>query len=152
MGENGGTTLSLSVRELGEDDYGRMRAFWEAVCFPLRDPGAESREAVLRRMGLGTVVYLGLEAEEKLGGTAIVGTDGLDAWVRQVVVSHEARAQDGVRVLLDAARARSAAWGAEHLYAMFAEPRGDLWKRCLAAGCERIQGRALLRLPVDSES
>ena len=143
--------MSLSTRELREHDYDRMRAFWESVGYPVRDPGPESREAVLRRMGLSSVLYLGLFSGDDLGGTVILGADGVDAWLRSLIISNACRAEDGVRTLLGASRERAAEWGAEYLYTMFAEPRGDLWERCLDAGCERIRGRGILRKKVTSD-
>ncbi len=140
--------MALSVRDLTLDDYSVMRAFWEAEGFPIRDPGPESADAVAARMELSTIVHLGLFDDDKLCGTALVGFDGLDAWLRSMVVAREARAKRGVADLLQAARERAAGWGAASVLILFPEPRGGLWDCCVDAGCKRFQGRAVMQIQV----
>lgn len=137
--------MAMAVRDLRIDDYGAMRSFWESSRFPVRDPGPEARDQVARRLALPTVRMLGLFDGGALRGTAVLGFDGMDAWVRSLFVAPEARAAGGVSDLLGAAAARAGVdWGAGRVLVLFARPNGDLWDRCLAAGAAPIHGRAMV--------
>ncbi len=86
-------TDGLEIREFRIEDYDRVMTLWAEGGLPLKPRGRDSRENVVRQIGLPNVRFL--VAEEGKGGR-VIGTvlathDGRKGWINRLAVDAAAR-------------------------------------------------------------
>ncbi len=83
----------LEIRGFRIEDYDRVMALWTEGGLPLKPRGRDSRENVVRQIGLPNVCFL--VAEESKGGR-VIGTvlathDGRKGWINRLAVDPSVR-------------------------------------------------------------
>ena len=83
----------LEIREFRIEDYDRVMALWTEGGLPLKPQGRDSRENVVRQIGLPNVRFFVAEEGEggRVIGTVLATHDGRKGWVNRLAVDPAAR-------------------------------------------------------------
>ena len=116
---------SVSIRQLGLEDYDRWMSLWErAGLHSARPLGRDSREAFGAQFAAHTHIMLGLERDLELIAVVLVTHDGRKGWINRLAVLPEHRRQRYAARLLQEAERVLKAQGI-HVIAALIEPDNE---------------------------
>ena len=97
----------MTIREFRPADYDRVMELWAEGGLPLKPEGRDSRENIVRQIGLANVRFLVAEEGEggRVVGTVIATHDGRKGWINRVAVDPALRKRGlGARLVAEAER------------------------------------------------
>ncbi len=103
----GSASEAIGIREFRPTDYGRVMELWAEGGLPLKPLGRDSREAIVRQVGLPNVRFLVAEAGPggRIVGTVLATHDGRKGWINRLAVDASLRRQGlGARLVAEAER------------------------------------------------
>jgi N-acetylglutamate synthase len=103
----GSSSDAVGIRDFRPADYGRVMELWAEGGLPLKPQGRDSREAIVRQVGLPNVRFLVAEAGEggPVVGTVLATHDGRKGWINRLAVDAALRKRGlGARLVGEAER------------------------------------------------
>jgi ribosomal protein S18 acetylase RimI-like enzyme len=97
----------MTIREFRLADYDRVMELWAEGGLPLKPEGRDSRESIVRQIGLANVRFLVAEEGEggRVVGTVLATHDGRKGWINRVAVDATLRKRGlGARLVGEAER------------------------------------------------
>jgi len=97
----------MTIREFRPADYNRVMELWAEGGLPLKPEGRDSRENIVRQIGLANVLFLVAEEGEggRVVGTVLATHDGRKGWINRVAVDAALRKRGlGARLVGEAER------------------------------------------------
>jgi ribosomal protein S18 acetylase RimI-like enzyme len=97
----------MTIREFRPGDYDRVMELWAEGGLPLKPKGRDSRENIVRQIGLANVRFLVAEEGEggRVVGTVLATHDGRKGWINRVAVDATLRKMGmGARLVGEAER------------------------------------------------
>jgi len=97
----------MTIREFRPADYNRVMELWAEGGLPLKPEGRDSRENIVRQIGLANVLFLVAEEGEggRVVGTVLATHDGRKGWINRVAVDATLRKRGlGARLIGEAER------------------------------------------------
>jgi len=84
---------SLGFREFRPEDYDRVMELWTEGGLPLKPEGRDSRDNIVRQVGLSNVLFLVAEEGEggRVVGTVLATHDGRKGWINRLAVDKSLR-------------------------------------------------------------
>jgi len=78
----------MTIREFRPADYDRVMELWTEGGLPLKPEGRDSRDNIVRQIGLANVRFLVAEEGEggRVVGTVLATHDGRKGWINRVAV------------------------------------------------------------------
>ncbi len=95
----------MTIREFRPADYDRVMELWAEGGLPLKPEGRDSRENIVRQIGLANVRFLVAEVGEgsRVVGTVLATHDGRKGWINRVAVDAALRKRGlGARLVREA--------------------------------------------------
>ncbi|MBP1661692.1 MAG: hypothetical protein H6P95_2884 [Candidatus Aminicenantes bacterium] len=97
----------MTIREFRPADYDRVMELWTEGGLPLKPEGRDSRDNIVRQIGLANVRFLVAEEGEggRVVGTVLATHDGRKGWINRVAVDATLRKRGlGARLVGEAER------------------------------------------------
>lgn len=88
------------VCELGPTDYAEMLALWTRAGLPVRPAGRDAPDAFARQIASGQQRAIGLRADGRLIGVAVLTHDGRKGWINRLAVDSNHRRRGLARLLI----------------------------------------------------
>jgi len=84
---------NIRIRPFGLEDYDRAMELWALGGLPLKPRGRDSRENIVRQIGLPNVQFLVAEEGEggRVVGTVFATHDGRKGWINRLAVDADLR-------------------------------------------------------------
>jgi ribosomal protein S18 acetylase RimI-like enzyme len=114
---------AIAIREFRPGDYDRVIELWTEGGLPLKPRGRDSREQIMRQIGMPTVLFLVAEDRQdgRIVGTVLATHDGRKGWINRLAVEASRRKRGlGARLVGEAER-RLEAQGMEILACLIEE-------------------------------
>lgn len=91
------------LREFRPEDYDQVMELWTEAKLPLKPEGRDSRENIIRQIGMPNVRFLVAEGGGRIVGTVLATHDGRKGWINRLAVEPASRRKGiGRRLVLEA--------------------------------------------------